>query len=507
MKSWQKHLISTKIILMISSVLFIPVSEDVETSDPYTSLKSELNNIMLDSRWKNASASVTIRKASNGEMIYEQFANKGITPASSLKLLTGAAALDTLGENYRFTTSLLTDGKQNNGILNGNLYLRGEGDPTLLKANLDHFADHLVQLGIRQISGNLVGDDTRFDGVRLSAGILEEDEPYYYAAPVSALTLSPNADFDAGSVIVDATPTINGLPTKVTLTPVTNVLQVVNKSKTVPKGYKNTLKITRDVGTDNVFITGNAPIGASGKEFISVTNPTLYALDVLKISLREKGITFFPTSKVILSKTPERAHLLMTQSSMPLKELVVPFMKLSNNTIAETLAKEMGKVVYGEGSWNAGLQVMREYVDSIGLDSTQWNFEDASGMSYSNKITSSQLSQLLYAVCSEPWYAIYKESLPVSGTSDRFIGGTLRNRLKVAPAKGNIMAKTGSLQHVKSLAGYARTKDGETLIFAILTENAKISTIPVIDQLATAITTTTTAEIIKKCDKSVTCYE
>lgn len=162
-------------------------------------------------------------------------------------------------------------------------------------------------------------------------------------------------------------------------------------------------------------------------------------------------------------------------------------MKLSNNTHAEMLAKEMGKVKYGEGSWNAGLKVMREYVDAIGLDSTKWKFEDASGMSYSNKITTRELSLLLYAVQSEPWYKTYSKSLPVAGMSDRFVGGTLRNRLKATGVRGNITAKTGSLENIKSLAGYAKTKSGETLIFTVLTEKNRSSTIPVLDRIATTI--------------------
>ncbi|QFF97772.1 D-alanyl-D-alanine carboxypeptidase/D-alanyl-D-alanine-endopeptidase [Psychrobacillus glaciei] len=488
---WRKPLVSIIALFIVIGSVFFPVTVDsnVEAATSYTNLKNTINNIMMDSRMRNASTSVTIRKASTGEVVYQYEADKEITPASSLKLLTGAAALDTLGENYRFSTAVLTDGKVRNGILNGNLYIRGQGDPTLLKTQLNSFADSLVKQGIKQISGNLVGDDTWFDTVRLSAGILEEDEPYYYAAPISALTLSPNDDFDAGSVIVEAKPATNGYATKVTLTPLTSVLQVVNNSKTVPKGNKSTLKITRQVGANKVVITGNSPMGSSGaKEWISVTNPTLYTLDVFKRSIVEKGITFATSSKVLQGKTPERAHTLLSRKSMPLKELIVPFMKLSNNTHAEMLAKEMGKVTYGVGSWDAGLKVMREYGDSIGLDSSKWNFEDASGMSYSNKTTSGQLSHLLYVVRSEPWYNTYMKSLPIAGEPERFIGGTLRNRLKMAPAKGNIIAKTGSLENIKSLAGYAKTKDGETLIFTILTENAKTSTIPVIDQIATAIT-------------------
>lgn len=491
MNNWRKILVSLVALFMISSSVFIPLKEDskVEAATSYASLQNKLNNIMADSRMKNATSSVTVRKASTGEIVYQYNGDKEITPASSLKLLTGAAALETLGENYRFSTIVLTDGKLKNGTLNGNLYVKGQGDPTLLKNHFDNFASSLAKQGIKRVSGNLVGDDTWYDNVRLSAGILAEDEPYYYAAPISALTLSPNGDFDAGSVIVEAKPGTNGKATKITMTPVTSVLKIVNNSKTVPKGSKNTLKITRQVGTNKVIITGNSPIGTFGiKEWISVTNPTIYTLDIFKKSLAEKGITFAASSKVVEGKTPKNAKALVSRKSMPLKELIIPFMKLSNNTHAEMLAKEMGKAKYGEGSWDAGLLVMHEYAASVGLDVTKWKFEDASGMSYSNKVSSIQLSQLLYVVRKEPWYNTYYKSLPIAGVSDRFIGGTLRNRLKSAPTKGNIQAKTGSLENIKSLSGYAKTKNGETLIFTVLTEKNKTSTIPVIDQLATTIT-------------------
>jgi D-alanyl-D-alanine carboxypeptidase/D-alanyl-D-alanine-endopeptidase (penicillin-binding protein 4) len=149
---------------------------------------------------------------------------------------------------------------------------------------------------------------------------------------------------------------------------------------------------------------------------------------------------------------------------------------------------KMGKVKRGEGSWNAGLDVIKEYAQSIGLDVNQWVFEDASGMSHANKVSSSQLSQLLYHVRSEPWYDKLLKGLPVSGGYERFVGGTLRLRMKTAPVKGNVIAKTGSLDNVSALAGYAKTKDGEWLIFTIQTQNTKSSTVPVIDRMATAIT-------------------
>ncbi|WP_298466875.1 D-alanyl-D-alanine carboxypeptidase/D-alanyl-D-alanine-endopeptidase [uncultured Psychrobacillus sp.] len=491
MKACRKVLITLVAIILTGSAIFVPNPSisSVEAASTYTSLTNKLNTIMADNRMKNATSSITVRKASTGEIIYERNGNKGITPASSLKLLTGATALETLGEDFRFSTAVLTNGKVSKGTLNGNLYLKGQGDPTLLKSHFDNFATGLSKQGIKHISGNLIGDDTWYDSVGLSSGIMAEDVPYYYAAPISALTLSPNGDFDAGSVIVEAKPTSNGKAARVTLSPNTNVLKVVNKSKTVPKGSKNTLKITREVGTNKVIITGNSPIGTSGsKEWIAVTDPTMYALDIFKRSLAEKGITLGKSSKLVKGKTPATAKTLLTRKSQPLKDLIIPFMKLSNNVHAEILAKEMGKKVYGEGSWDAGLQVMRDYAFSVGIDTSQWKFEDASGLSYSNKITSRELSQLLYVIRKEPWYNTYYKSLPIAGSKDRYVGGTLRHRLGTAPAAGNVMAKTGSLKNIKALAGYAKTKDGELLIFTVLTEDNKASTVPSIDQIATAIT-------------------
>lgn len=482
-------MILMSVSLLFGTVLFsTPEQQTVQAAVQYSEITITINQIMTDSRMKNSNNSVVVRKASSGEIVYQHNGDKGITPASTLKLLTSAAALETLGEGFRFTTDVLVDGSVKNRNLQGNLYLRGQGDPTLLKKDFDNFATQISKLGIKQISGNLVGDDTYFDAVRLSPSIEKRDEPYYYAAQISALTVSPNEDYDAGTVIVSAKPTVPGKITNISLTPATGAVQISNRSRTVSKGNKNTLKITRQYGTNTILITGNSPIGTSGKkEWITVSDPTNYALDVFKKSLAEKGIQFVSSSKVVRGKTPETADVIATKNSMNLKDLMKPFMKLSNNTHAEILAKTMGKVIYGEGSWNAGLKVMRDYGKSVGLDIDKWLFEDASGMSGSNKISSAQLTELLYLVRSAPWYHSFLHGIPISGGYDRFVGGTLRNRLSTPAVKGKIYAKTGSLDNVSSLAGYATAKDGETLIFSILTENTKKSTVPVIDRIATAI--------------------
>lgn len=484
-------LIMTVVMSFAAVFTVIPGQPDVSASSPYDKLEKNINAIMADTSMKSVVSSISVRKASTGEVIYEANADRKVTPASTLKLLTSASALDTLGEEYRFTTDMLTDGSIAKGVLNGNLYLRGQGDPTLMKRDLDQFATILSKLGVKKINGDLIGDDSWFDTVRLSPGIDKSDESFYYAAQISALTLSPNTDYDAGTVIIDATPTKKGYKAKVKMTPETNIIRIVNNSNTVPKGYKNTLSIKRKHGTNTIVITGNVPLGSPGKkEWVTVSNPTAYTLDVFKKSLSAKGITFTKSSNVTRRVVPQQTKIIAFKQSMPLKKLMRPFMKLSNNTHAEILAKTMGKHVYDEGSWNAGLRVMREYGQSIGLHSSDWNFEDASGMSHQNKVTADQLTELLFLARQAPWYGSFVQGLPVAGMNDRFIGGTLKNRLTGSSVKGKVIAKTGSLNQVNSLAGYVQTKDGETLIFSVLTHGQRKSALPAIDRIATTIATT-----------------
>ncbi|MEK3934824.1 D-alanyl-D-alanine carboxypeptidase/D-alanyl-D-alanine-endopeptidase [Sporosarcina sp. FSL W7-1349] len=475
------------LFLLISSQV-LPLTAEAATS--YGELEKSMNQLLSDSRLKNSMSSIVIRKASTGEIVYQYQADRGITPASNQKLLAAAAALETLGEDYRFRTDVLTDGTVTNGILRGNVYLRGMGDPTLMKKDLDLFASRLASQGIKRIEGNLVGDDSFFDTVRLSPSVTKNQETYSFAAQVSALTLSPDRDYDAGSIIVEAKPTRRGQKAKVTLAPATKFVNIVNQSKTVAKGNSNTLRIYRKHGTNTIYITGNAPIGSSGrKEWVAVSNPTAYTLHEFKQSLTAKGIRLVNSSNM-RGKVPASAQLLTHRDSMALKDLLVPFMKLSNNTHAEMLAKTMGREVYGEGSWDAGLKVMREFVEASGLDRAQWKIEDASGLSSANKVSAAQVSGLLHVVRSKPWYRTFVQALPVAGANERFVGGTLRNRMKTAPAKGNIIAKTGSLTNVNALSGYAETRGGETLIFSILTQGQKTSTVPVIDRMAAAIANT-----------------
>ncbi|WP_010096495.1 D-alanyl-D-alanine carboxypeptidase/D-alanyl-D-alanine-endopeptidase [Ornithinibacillus scapharcae] len=467
--------------LLFILMVFIPFSvhhsaQTANASNQTTkeqTLQEILNQVLNHHAIKGSTTGVSVRNADTGELVYSYYGDHRLHPASNMKMLTSIAALDTLGEEHKFSTEVLTDGKVNGKVLQGNLYLKGKGDPTLLKEDLDQLASQLKAKGITKIKGDLVGDDSWYDDVRLSQDLNWSDEPFYTGAQISALTLSPNNDYDAGTLIVEVYPAKEvGKSPIVKLTPHTDYVTIVNKASTVKDGNNRTISIDREHGSNQIIIEGNIPVsGSMARSWVSVWEPTGYVLDVFKKSLTTQGIQFIGNTKTTLGTTPKNAELLVSKQSITLKELLIPFMKLSNNGHGEVLTKEMGKVVHGEGSWDKGLEVLTEVTTQYGINAENILLRDGSGMSHKNLITANDLSQLLYAIQKKDWYPSFEKSLPVAGNSERFIGGTLRYRMTDSAATNNVKAKTGSLTGVSSLSGYVTSKDGQKLVFSILVNN------------------------------------
>ncbi len=433
----------------------------------------ELQDRLNDSRLQGATTAISIRNAANGEIVYEQLGDTRVHPASVMKLLTGSAALEVLGQDYTFKTELYMDGEIRGNVLHGNLYLRGQGDPTLTKTDLRAFTSELKAQGVQMIKGNIYGDDSWYDDVRLSQDLNWSDELVYAGAQVSALTFSPNNDYDAGTVIVEVTPAKKaGQAGKVNMVPANSYMTIVNHTKTVAKGEKKRVTVERQHGSNTLVVSGTIPVGAKKtRSWSSVWEPTNYTVSLFKQTIEERGITFSVTSKVEIGTVPKGATLLTLKQSMPLSKLFIPFMKLSNNGHAEVLVKEMGRVVGGRGSWQKGLAVMEATLADMGVDTTTLLLRDGSGMSHKNLVTANEVTHLLYTVQSKSWYPAFLNSLPVAGNEERFVGGTLRNRMKGTVVEGNVWAKTGSLNGVTALSGYVETKSGETLIFSIMVNN------------------------------------
>ncbi len=459
----------------------IGVHTTVEASNsPIQKLDHSVKKI-VKAKLPNAKVSIAVRNQ-DGDMIYDFNADRKQKPASNMKLLTSAAALAELGENYRFQTNFYMTGKVKKGVLHGDLYIQGTGDPTLTVVDFDQLASFFAEQGLKKIDGRIVGDDYWFDQDLLTPDIQKDDESYYYAAPVTALTLSPDQDYDSGTVLIEAKGEKVGKKPSITVTPELGELVIENNAKTVGENQHSSIKIEREYRKNKVVINGNVSLKQSLQEWITVPNPTKHTLTLFAHSLEKHHIQY-SKEKIYREKTPKNARLIIQKQSIPLSELMVPFMKLSNNGIADILVKTMGKVRMGQGSTKAGLSVLKQFAYSRHLEIEEWAFEDGSGMSHNNRVSSKDLTELLFIVRGEtPWYGTFFNSLPMSANSDRMIGGSLRNRLKSPITKGKVYAKTGAIDGVNTLSGYLTAKSGKPYIFSILVQNQK-GTIPAIDEI------------------------
>lgn len=453
-----------------------------------TQLHATIDAILADSRLAGAQAGVVVVDTETGRTLYDRNGDRRLVPASNTKLLTSTAALALLGPGHRFTTDVSVTGRRHAGLVTGDLYLRGGGDPTMLAADYDALAARVAAAGVRVVTGNLVADDTRYDHTRLGPDWTWDDEPYYYAAQVSALTVAPDTDYDAGTVIVHAAPAsaAGGRPV-ITMTPPNGYLRIDNRAETVATGA-TTISFEREHGGNTIVVTGQIAVGAAPtSDWVSVWEPTGYAADVFRAALRRHGVRVLGTT-VLGRATPADATPVARHDSMPLAELMVPFLKLSNNGHAEVLTKELGRVLAGSGSWAAGLTAISEYVADAGVNTGALRQRDGSGLSRRNMVPPEQFVALLRAVRAEPWFADWYAALPVAGNPDRFVGGTLRSRMRGTPAADNVHAKTGSLTGASSLSGYVTAADGHLLAFSIVLNNYLASSVKDLeDQIAIAL--------------------
>lgn len=413
---------------------------------------------------------VTIRDRATGTIVYTYRGNHLMRPASNMKILSGAATLAKLGEKYRFKTQLFMDGTLNHGVLNGNVYVLGQGDPTISEADLTHFAKVLKERGIEKIDGQLVGDDSYFPGDTLPPGVDEEGETHYYGARVSAITMSPNSDFDASTIIVTAIPKNVGEKPTYNVIPDLCGMHITNEAITVASGEENTLEVRRRNGTNQIVILGNLPQEENAKVWVSMQNPTKNTLQLWKGICEREGIEFLQDEVVAAGIVPQKAQLIYTHDSCTVGEIFSIFMKLSNNSIADIFTKTMGKLQYGVGDYETGIRVIKAYLDEQQIEIEDWRFVDGSGLSHGIRLSSNGISKLLFELQKEAYFNIFFDSLPVAGNTDRLIGGTLKDRFLESEYENRIFAKTGYIHEVNTLSGYLTGNSGKQYIFSVMLE-------------------------------------
>ena len=444
-------------------------------------LVRKINSVMADPRVQRAKSSAVVLNATTGERLYSRNGIVPRIPASNTKILTAAAALETLGEDFTFHTDVFRRDQVVNGVLDGRLYLKGYGDPTTRQSDLAALARQVKAAGIAKVTGRLVVDSSYFDHVRYNPGWSTGYAADYYAGEISALTLAPNADLDSGTVIIRYAPGRAGQRAKITTIPAAAAayLNIVNKTTTSTPGTSTTFSASRRHGSNTITVRGRVPAGRAGGSWqITVHKPELYAGAVFRAELAKLKIKVVGPTMIGSTPTSNRKRVARDRS-MTLARLLVPFMKLSNNMHAEALTKTMGRVKGGSGSWKAGLAVTTGYLRRIQVPMAGVSLTDGSGLTRQNRITGRAMARLLYKARKEPWFEAFYRSFPVAGNRKRLVGGTLRNRMIHSQAAGNARGKTGTLTGVTALSGYVTGADGRKYVFVMLSNYTGASPRPV----------------------------
>ena len=439
---------------------------------------------------------VKIVSLDTGQLIYEQNSNKFVRPASNMKLYTVAAAFDRLTPDFHFVTSVYAKEKLEDGKIKGDLIIYGRGDPSIAARfnNGDYFkgindlADRIVAAGVNRIKGDLVGDESYFNGAPVGSGWEWEDLTWSYGAQVSALTINDNAidlTVRPGAAV--------GAPVLITTgPPAASFMTIVNRATTSAKGSREDLRIYRGLGANSLEITGTLPIGDAGflggvaipdpaLAFVSMLRDALIKRDV-KIDGRVRTVTartggsIVPDQLVALAKSPDSMQPVEIASlpSPSFNLIAAQTLKPSQNQYTELILRTLGKIpVPAQGTTGRtkddeqnGLEVVKNFLRQAGVGDNDVALDDGSGLSRNDLISANSTVQLLTFMSKHKYFARFRDALPIAG-----LDGTLRTRMRGTPAEGNVRAKTGSLSSVASLSGYVTTAAGEHLVFSMMLNN------------------------------------
>lgn len=408
---------------------------------------------------RRARISALVVRESDGAVLYEKSPDRPLTPASNMKILTAIAALETFGPTHRFETPVLADAPPDADGRVGTLYVRGSGDPVLNSEDWWRLAADLHMRGLRRVEGDLVLDPSVFDGTRWHPDWGAVSSRAYHA-PVAGI----NANYGSFSVTVRPGER-PGDPVRVEVDPPVPYLVVSNRARTSPPGQRGALVVDRSAASEGELVTvnGSAPAGGRPRTYYrSVLDPTRYAGAILRMQLEALGVQV--GGRVEVGSVPPDAAPLLRFRGRPLGEIVRLFVKYSNNAVAESLVKAMGAHASGApGSWENGIPASLGALGSLGIDLEGLHVVDGSGLSYRDKLTPRALVAAL-RIARES-FRIGPEltaSLPIANGD-----GTLEKRVEGAP--GRVRAKTGLLNRITSLSGFAELPSGEIAVFSVLT--------------------------------------
>lgn len=407
--------------------------------------------------------------------LYVYHPDRVLLPASNMKLYTTAAALDRLGPDFQYTTSLYVNGPiRPDGTLEGDVIVVGRGDPAIsgrfygdsATYVFDQFAARLRHIGVRRVTGRLIGDASYFDDARVAPGWESGNLLWWYGARVSALSFNDNV------VTITVRPGDRvGAPASVSFYPHTDVLGIVNRVTTTGARGGRSIGISRRPAIGGYELIGRIPVQSAPLTYVvAVDDPPGFAVSVLRDRIERAGIAVLGADRVVYDRAhlpPGARRLVASHTSPRMAEIVRVINKRSQNFFAEQVLKTMGAVHRGEGSFSDGREVVRDALRDMGVEAWEFRMDDGSGLSRLDRTTARVTAQLLVAMRRHTRFAEYYDSLLLAGAD-----GDPR-RLDHPAARGNVRTKTGTLRGVSALSGYVTTRDGELLAFSVITNGLR----------------------------------
>ena len=427
-----------------------------------------------------ASVSIMVKDVNSGDVAYSHDADREVIPASILKSVTTATALEILGEDFRYETAIMYDGQINDSILNGNLYIHGSGDPTLGSAEMKSDRDKTIKewiaaiksAGIKTIVGAVIADESIFDTEGISMKWLREDLGSYYGQGSYGINIYDNRFslfFNTGEsgskpVIGRSDPEIPSM--------------LFHNYLTTSKGNEDSTYIVGLPYSNERYLYGVAPANRTGYKIVGdIPDPALFLAEYITSLLKNEQITVIgdPTCYRILSEkdiwNKQNRKLLTKTYSIPLKDIVRITHHVSSNLYADVLLKTIGLKYETNGiesSFGKGIKVLNKHWEDKGFNTSPlWMF-DGSGLAPTDKVTANFMCELLsYMATKSAVSKTFVESIPLAGTE-----GTVANILRGSKLQGNARLKSGSMSRVRCYAGYV-TKEDKQYTVAILVNNFK----------------------------------
>ncbi len=426
----------------------------------------------LDYRKVPADAlSVYVEDLASGDVVLAWNDSAPRNPASVEKMVTTLVALDTLGPAYRWKTEISALGDIRDGALDGDLLLKGYGDPYLVTERFWQMLRRVRQAGIERIDGNLLLDDSYFD-------VGDYDPAAFDREPLRAYNVSPNAlltNFKVVRYFFEPEPATSRV--RVTLEPALENLDIVNQLRTTSgacRGYQRGIAIIPNDDYSRITFSGRFPTGCA-----------IYAMDrtalghneftygVFKSLWQESGGEFSGAwSNVVASDilSVDELEPILVFDSLPLSEVIAKVNKYSNNVMAKQLLFTLAAEQYGPSGTEAkGRQVVREWLGEHGMDFEELRIDNGAGLSRNSRMTARHLGDMLRYAYESPFMPEYLASLSLSG-----LDGTLSRRFRNSALTGQAHMKTGSLDHVSAVAGYFQARSGKRYIVVTMLNHTDV---------------------------------